>query len=202
MRTISPLDSRKHVSGFTLIELLVVIAIIALLAAILFPVFARARENARKSACLNNMKQIGVGIMQYKQDFDETFPQMFWDGSTWQPAAEGYWGGEIMPYVKSRQIFICPSTRDTTCSYIYNAYLNRRADADLPKPAEVVVTGDSTGAGWWALDGSTMVPHASASCRIKDRHLEGANFTYGDGHAKWMHRTQWKPSQWNPGWTP
>jgi prepilin-type N-terminal cleavage/methylation domain-containing protein len=61
-------------TGFTLIELLVVIAIIAILAAILFPVFARARENARRSSCLSNMRQIGVGILQYNQDYDEYYP--------------------------------------------------------------------------------------------------------------------------------
>ena len=73
----SPRVSRLA-KGFTLIELLVVIAIIALLAAILFPVFARARENARKSSCSNNLKQIGVAVMQYVQDYDETFPHQHW----------------------------------------------------------------------------------------------------------------------------
>jgi prepilin-type N-terminal cleavage/methylation domain-containing protein/prepilin-type processing-associated H-X9-DG protein len=82
--------------GFTLIELLVVIAIIAILAAILFPVFARARENARRSSCQSNLKQIGLGIMQYSQDFDESMPFEDWD-----TAAE--------PYLKNTQIFNCPS---------------------------------------------------------------------------------------------
>src|SRR5687768_1565205 len=68
---------QRLAAGFTLIELLVVIAIIALLAAILFPVFARARENARKTSCLSNMKQIGLGISQYTQDFDETVPRVW-----------------------------------------------------------------------------------------------------------------------------
>src|SRR5688572_9902080 len=203
----SAIRIQRPTKGFTLIELLVVIAIIALLAAILFPVFARARENARKSACLNNMKQIGVGIMQYKQDFDEFFPQMYWSTAVvptgrWEPLAEGLWGGEIMPYVKSRQIFICPSTRDTTCSYIYNGYLNGRSDADLAKPAEVIVTGDSTANGWWALDSQTFATYGHANCRLKARHLDEANFAYGDGHAKWVTGTQWKPSQWTPTWTP
>ena len=68
------LPDQKHRRGFTLIELLVVIAIISLLAAILFPVFSRARENARRSSCLSNLKQIGLGMMQYTQDYDERYP--------------------------------------------------------------------------------------------------------------------------------
>ncbi|RYG63911.1 DUF1559 domain-containing protein, partial [bacterium] len=72
MKSLSLSTSRK--GAFTLIELLVVIAIIAILAAILFPVFGRARENARRSSCLSNMKQIGLGMMQYTQDYDEKFP--------------------------------------------------------------------------------------------------------------------------------
>ena len=73
-------------AGFTLIELLVVIAIIAILAAILFPVFAKAREKARQIACASNMKQIGLGIIQYTQDNDETFPSGVWSGSGWAGA--------------------------------------------------------------------------------------------------------------------
>jgi prepilin-type N-terminal cleavage/methylation domain-containing protein/prepilin-type processing-associated H-X9-DG protein len=98
--------------AFTLIELLVVIAIIALLAAILFPVFARARENARRASCQSNLKQIGLGIMQYTQDYDESYPFGYdYDnnGSNNNPEAE-LWRWEIQPYVKSTQIFKCPSS--------------------------------------------------------------------------------------------
>lgn len=97
-------------TGFTLIELLVVIAIIALLAAILFPLFARARENARKTSCLNNMKQIGLGIAQYTQDFDETVPRVWLGAGNGPSTASQYkWMDQIFPYVKSEQIFNCPS---------------------------------------------------------------------------------------------
>jgi prepilin-type N-terminal cleavage/methylation domain-containing protein/prepilin-type processing-associated H-X9-DG protein len=98
-------------TGFTLIELLVVIAIIAILAAILFPVFARARENARRASCLSNMKQLGLGIMQYTQDFDETMPfagrtaQVSGCNGSWC----GHWAQDVQPYVKSLQVFGCPS---------------------------------------------------------------------------------------------
>ena len=115
--------------GFTLIELLVVIAIIAILAAILFPVFARARENARRTSCLSNLKQIGLGFMQYTQDYDEKFPiPVFGYGGTptpqTTPGTPGAtfvqssnpgsgnivtWMDGIYPYVKSTQLFVCPN---------------------------------------------------------------------------------------------
>ena len=92
-------------SAFTLIELLVVIAIIAILAAILFPVFARARENARRSSCQSNLKQIGLGILQYTQDYDEKYPAGFMPtGGVNVP-----WPVVIQPYIKSVQLFRCPS---------------------------------------------------------------------------------------------
>ena len=90
--------------GFTLIELLVVIAIIAILAAILFPVFARARENARRTSCSSNLKQIGLGILQYVQDYDETMP-----GHNMRAPQNQYWMDIVQPYVKSSQLFVCPS---------------------------------------------------------------------------------------------
>ena len=93
--------------AFTLIELLVVIAIIAILAAILFPVFARARENARRSSCQSNLKQIGLGMFQYTQDYDEKMPFA-------RTGAPNYnsWAGNIQPYIKSLQVFACPSNTD------------------------------------------------------------------------------------------
>jgi prepilin-type N-terminal cleavage/methylation domain-containing protein/prepilin-type processing-associated H-X9-DG protein len=100
----------KNNRGFTLIELLVVIAIIAILAAILFPVFAQARDKARAASCLSNTKQMGLGITMYAQDYDETYPQAYWYTNDLN-GADGYnqWSGLIQPYVKNNAIFVCPS---------------------------------------------------------------------------------------------
>src|SRR4028118_2247831 len=100
--------------GFTLIELLVVIAIIAILASILFPVFARARENARRSSCQSNLKQIGLGILQYVQDYDERYPMYRIDSAT--TGLRSTWFAQAQPYLKSTQLFACPSDSDTTLS--------------------------------------------------------------------------------------
>ena len=109
--------SHKSSAGFTLIELLVVIAIIAILASILFPVFARARENARRSSCQSNLKQIGLAILQYTQDFDERYPA----GVLTSRTGEG-WAGQIAPYTKSIQLFKCPSDTTLNSTFVPAGY--------------------------------------------------------------------------------
>ena len=105
----SPKPLRSHrASAFTLVELLVVIAIIAILAAILFPVFARARENARRASCQSNLKQIGLGLIQYVQDYDEKYPSYQLSYGT----NDISWPSVTFPYTKSAQIYACPSTSE------------------------------------------------------------------------------------------
>jgi prepilin-type N-terminal cleavage/methylation domain-containing protein/prepilin-type processing-associated H-X9-DG protein len=122
--------ARRKRHAFTLIELLVVIAIIAILAAILFPVFARARENARRASCQSNLKQIGLGLLQYTQDYDERTPRSWFgtNGDASKPvgdASDRYkWMDAIYPYIKSEQLFVCPSDTLTT-----DMYANRKNSA-------------------------------------------------------------------------
>jgi prepilin-type N-terminal cleavage/methylation domain-containing protein/prepilin-type processing-associated H-X9-DG protein len=140
---------QRHNSGaFTLIELLVVIAIIAILAAILFPVFAQAREKARQTACLSNVKQLGLGCMMYAQDYDETMPMGLYSNQRW---IDG-----VAPYIKNRVIRLCPSqerplqissTRDAGSYYGLNQSLanaNTGAPLALLKaPAGLVMIADT-----------------------------------------------------------
>jgi prepilin-type N-terminal cleavage/methylation domain-containing protein/prepilin-type processing-associated H-X9-DG protein len=119
------LPSKK--AGFTLIELLVVIAIIAILAAILFPVFARARENARRSSCQSNLKQLGLGVMQYIQDYDEKYPYALM-GDNGVPVPQGgtgnnwIWYQTLQPYVRSFQVIVCPSGNSANTSTPYSGH--------------------------------------------------------------------------------
>ena len=118
--------------GFTLIELLVVIAIIAILAAILFPVFQKVRENARKAACLSNLKQISVALTQYTQDSDEQVPYIFYgtNGGGSAPNANYKWMDAIYPFIKSEAVFNCPDAvypnvvGGTASFYPYHYYQN------------------------------------------------------------------------------
>lgn len=131
-------------NGFTLIELLVVIAIIAILAAILFPVFAQAREKARQVSCLSNQKQLGLAFMQYVQDYDEVFPSTYYYGEGWAEI--------IYPYVKSAGVYVCPDDNGRTPTYAWTPDpVSYAGNADVLTPSEIPGTTISQPASLAAL---------------------------------------------------
>jgi len=188
----------KH-KAFTLIELLVVVAIIGILSAILFPVFARARENARRASCMSNVKQLALATLQYTQDYDEKLPTVSNGGGT------GIWLNMLQPYIKNTQVFFCPSDNAVTptkvmrydnVSYGWNAYLNGTdacaftnetsvSLAAINEASSTIMLGDGHG----AIETTAPQGRFYYICRTESLprplHLEGANFAFLDGHVKW-----------------
>ena len=197
--------------GFTLIELLVVIAIIAIIAAILFPVFARARGKAHQTVCLSNVRQAGLAVLMYAQDYDDHLVR-----HCFQPrlmdASGGYtWPHAIQPYVANVGIFMCPTNTAWRSELKgcggYSLNLSRlptgetvgcadRLIARIPRPAGLLIvteSGDgSNGVAWcgyWYRETDTGDP---THVHPTGRHGTGSNVAYVDGHAKWMSQQQIK----------
>jgi len=186
---------RRH--GFTLIELLVVIAIIAILAGIIFPVFAKARAKARQATCMSNLRQLATAIDLYASDWDETYPgatnglagSSTYGGWVWYPAfgppTAGYFDvkrGALFTYTKNASIYSCPSDpSDSGCSYELNGYLRWAHTGWVPKPADtlLLIPEDDHGT---ANDGYFDVPAGDWPNR---RHNDGVNAAFADGHVKW-----------------
>ena len=198
--------------GFTLIELLVVIAIIAILAAILFPVFAKAREKARQTSCLSNIKQLCLSNLQYIADYDQTCIR--WQRYQYQqPVATDYRSmpALLTPYVKNDQIFICPSATTTVRARSYHVNVAALANAGMDSPIDNQTGYTSTKEGQinavmtvFIWDGSvvstedwTWTHYSSrtpdgANYALTARHNDGLNVGFYDGHAKWWkHDVAW-----------
>ena len=156
-------------TGFTLIELLVVIAIIALLAAILFPAFARARENARKASCMSNMKQLALGFLQYTQDYDEQWPIGTHAYGGAYNVGVG-WGGQIFPYVKSAQIYKCPSdpTVPASASQVTVSYAT----------SDDITENDPAGSG--GANDSTLAPMTAPAQTVLLDEVQGSSANVSD----------------------
>jgi prepilin-type N-terminal cleavage/methylation domain-containing protein/prepilin-type processing-associated H-X9-DG protein len=214
----------RNSRGFTLIELLVVIAIIAILAAILFPVFAQAREKARAATCLSNGKQMGLAMMMYSQDYDESYVPGYYAGPP-----EAWWLSLVQPYVKDRDqggLRSCPSAPSKNWAYSMNDWLSNKSQSVVPNVADTVLVGDATQIPKWGLYSSSTYymwwkpeawnpkpaanfskgdPNASlldidedtdkSIGYIRYRHNEGANLVYADGHVKYTRKGSLKLKQ-------
>lgn len=206
--------------GFTLIELLVVIAIIAILAAILFPVFARAREKARQASCQSNMKQIGLAISMYAQDYDETLTPNY----MYNPWGSNllWWDDLVQPYLKNWQLLICPSADTASYNYLrpawsgvpnplYYSYSgNENGGGQSPAPmmggnqgcrlsqvkdvAGTILIAESLNIDLWDYANHTDAGAANGIGTIDFRHNDGANWLFVDGHVKFLKKTT--PNMW------
>ena len=219
-----PRRSPRARRAFTLIELLVVIAIIAILAAILFPVFAQAREKARQTMCAGNLRNLGTAIIMYTQDYDELYPLAAY-------ALSGFsfvtWHDLTDPYTRNQQIWHCPSSRvkkmdaggQVTTHYGYNVrYLTTIAPdfsnavghtglslAAVTAPTETVLLSDAKASitpSWCGDDGKFLLPPSAADAHCWGRpaflHNQGGNLVWADGHAKWSRPGQFYTGQQPP----
>ncbi len=195
--------------GFTLIELLVVIAIIAILAAILFPVFARAREKARETTCLSNVKEISLGLIMYLSDYDSRFPKRSYQVAG-TPGCSGkhFWPRVVAPYIgtgdgassSGKDLWRCPSYRELVqnwycgayADYALNGYIEGLVDSEIPYPAATVLIGEyaywhPTGLrwyGWYSWAGWRAYDYDGHVSGCRYDHNDRQNIGFCDGHAK------------------
>jgi len=186
----------------------VVIAIISILASILFPVFARAREKGRQTACVSNLRQITVAIAMYAQDYDEILTPGQLDTQMWHDL--------VYPYTHNRQIYVCPSRKDQMMGYALNPLVAGITEsllfdpavkilaADVPPESIGCATATPRGTEWWYNDLDNDICAAPddntfKAARQPERHNDGINIGFADGHVKWYKEGQInQPYMWNP----
>jgi len=201
----------KLALGFTLIELLVVVAVIAILAGLLFPLFARVRERAYQTVCLSNLKQIGGAFHLYLQDWDEAYPLVSYSKAD---SSVVLWAEVLLPYLVNTQVLVCPTNPytwplkdDIPSTYAMNLYFppwgpaldlaNTLKDdsvlhSDIPQPSLLILAVDSRG-GHYVQDVEADIPGVSLSPSFPppdkgslNTHLGKVSFLFCDGHAKAM----------------
>ncbi len=214
--------------GFTLIELLVVIAIIAILAAILFPVFAKAREKGRQTSCLSNERQVMMAILQYAQDWNEKPPLLadMWSGAGWG------WEDQILKYHNSRALYVCASYGRAKgsktqlvsygmywCEFKAQYHLGCSCGDIVPVNLPSI---ENPGSKWSLMETWPGYDHVTACyvpgggvCNEGDpdcetycptegfseaRHNNGMNVAFWDGHAEWFHKSKYDPAAGNHWW--
>ncbi len=215
----------RYTCGFTLIELLVVIAIISILVAIVFPVFAQAREKARQVSCASNERQLAQAVLMYAQDADETLPPSAKDNGDHPAGPPILWPDELMPYVKNTQVRFCPSdSSETVNSYGVNEltfidftdydpgpYPPPHMLADFQTPAVTVMLGE-LGVGTFGNMEDDTTPITGAykltvpddqlndqfDARPAARHFQRANLAFMDGHIQPLRMEQFYTSQLPP----
>ncbi len=201
--------------GFTLIELLVVIAIIAILAAILFPVFLSAKDMAKQTKCANNMKQLGTAIQVYLQDNRERMPfQANWDDpyDAFVPTADPNWAKGLLAYSRNKEIFFCPSsvpnkqyanaepTRLTKISYMFNGIAIGKLSSLCKHSSKTIVIRENSfswGRPWCrpTFQGAVTIYQDGYV-----KHREGSNYLFVDGHVKARKQSQTPDHPSDPFW--
>jgi len=180
-----------HSRGFTLIELLVVIAIIAILAAILFPVFARAREKARQTACNSNMKQLATAGRMYSTDYDNRIVPYALNSD---PGGCAGWFLRLEPYIKNQQIFNCPSTSGDGAADVWRRdyglnnymewwngfYYRETTLEEIQTPSDTAQFGETA-----CVYRSYMAVNSDGTWYLQPVHNGGCNLAFFDGHSKW-----------------
>ncbi|MCM8777778.1 MAG: DUF1559 domain-containing protein [Candidatus Omnitrophica bacterium] len=209
------MERKNRSFGFTLIELLVVVAIIAILAAMLLPALSQARERARQAACMNNLKQIGMGLLMYVDDYEhlpggDNFATGIGDDRFWWGLTDNYLGAAPMTWATGRKVWRCPSNKYHQFNYSWISYgcnVNIMYTTNPPytstrwgakysrikRPSRVIMVADSNNDGYYDMfingfaDDYT-VPPSTWSNAPGNRHSEGCNLLFCDGHVEWRLR--------------